>query len=276
MNDYMGALRAARKILNDNGIADANADAWYLLSHVTGMDREQFILRANELFSEELHNKYLELVRMRASRIPLQYLTCIQEFMGLEFVVNRNVLIPRLDTEVLVEEVLKVCESKTVLDLCTGSGCIIISLAKLGGIKRAVASDISEEALKVAKVNAGKHEVNIEFVQSDLFDNIKGSFDIIVSNPPYVKSGEIKSLMPEVRDHEPAIALDGGEDGLELIRRIVDGICAHLNKDGMVFLEIGYDQGGQVVKLLADKGFMDITVKKDLGGLDRVVIAKRP
>lgn len=276
MDNYMGVLRDARKLLDEYGIADANADAWYLLSHVTGMSRAEFLLRANEPFPAELYDKYRELIRMRASHIPLQYITHTQEFMGLEFVVDRNVLIPRLDTEVLVEEVLKVCEGKSVLDLCTGSGCIIISLAKLGAIKSAAASDISEEAIKAAKANALKNDVRIKFIQSNLFDSIKGCYDIIVSNPPYIKTGEIQSLMPEVREHEPVIALDGGEDGLMLIRRIIDGLWGHLNRGGMVFLEIGYDQGEQAAKLLADKGFEDITVKKDLSGLDRVIFAKRP
>lgn len=276
MDDYKGVLQAAREFLDMHGIADANADAWYLLSYVTGMNRADFLLRVNEPFPARMYDRYLELIQMRANHIPLQHLTRTQEFMGLEFIVDRNVLIPRLDTEILAEEVLKVCRGKSVLDLCTGSGCIIISLAKLGCIKSGTASDISEGALKIATANAGKHNIKLEFIKSNLFEDIKGSYDIIVSNPPYIKSGDISSLMQEVRDHEPVIALDAGEDGLIFYRRIIDGLYEHLNKGGMVFFEIGCDQGAQVTKLLAEKGFKDTDIKKDLSGLDRVVHAKRP
>ena len=192
--------------------------------------------------------------------------------MGLEFQVNENVLIPRQDTEILVEEVLKVCHGKTVLDLCTGTGCIIISLTKLGKVKEATASDISYKALEVARLNATNHKVSIE---SDLFEKIDGKYDIIVSNPPYITSKDMENLMPEVKDYEPRLALDGSEDGLLYYRRIVREARRHLKDNGMIFFEIGYNQGEEVQELLRKEGFVDISLYKDLAGLDRLVSGRK-
>lgn len=271
MSTYKELLLSAQKLLQDNGIIDAKLDAWYLLAHVFKISRSDFFLCEHEESHKDKALLYNGLIEKRARHIPLQYITGIQEFMGLEFEVNKNVLIPRQDTEILVEEVLGVCEYRTVLDLCSGSGCIIISLGKLGNIKKAVASDISKEALQVAKRNAEKLNVDVTFILSDLFEKIEGRFDIIVSNPPYIKSEELLSLMPEVRNHEPQLALDGGSDGLLIYQRIIKDVGRFLNPGGHLFLEIGYDQGKALSKMLKDAGFTDIYIKKDYGGLDRVV-----
>lgn len=274
MSTYRKLLQDAREFLNKAGIADADADAWYLLAHVFGINRADYLLYGQDECPNDKVLVYKSLLEKRAARIPLQYITGVQEFMGLEFEVDENVLIPRQDTEILVEEVLKVCVGKSVLDLCTGSGCIILSLAKYGQVKRAVGSDISEKALQVAKRNAKKLNIDVTLVCSDLFENIRERFDIIVSNPPYIKTEEYFSLMPEVRDHEPKLALEAGNDGLLYYKRIIKDLPGFIKPGGYVFFEIGYDQGKAVAGLLQQAGFSDIYVKKDLSGLDRVVSAK--
>ncbi|NLJ96569.1 MAG: peptide chain release factor N(5)-glutamine methyltransferase [Clostridiales bacterium] len=274
MSTYKELLLSAQKILKANGIADAELDAWYLLAHVFGLSRSEFFLHGHEEGSEEKALLYNELVEVRSSHIPLQHIIGTQEFMGLEFDVDENVLIPRQDTEILVEEVMTVSNDKNVLDLCTGSGCIIISLAKLGNIKKAVGVDISKKALKIAKRNAEKLNANVTFICSDLFEKIQEKFDIIVSNPPYIRSADIFNLMPEVRDHEPKLALDGGVDGLTFYEKIISKLDRFLNPHGYVFFEIGHDQGEDICNMLEDAGFVDIYIKKDLGGFDRVVCAK--
>jgi release factor glutamine methyltransferase len=230
MITYREMLQTARSYLIQHDIADADVDAWYLLAHVFGLKRAEFMLHREEPVPEDSYRLYFELVEKRASHIPLQHITGTQDFMGLEFHVNREVLIPRQDTETLVEEVLKVCAGKSVLDMCTGSGCIIISLAKLGSLSKAAGADISSGALEVAAENADKNKVKVEFIQSDLFDRVEGTYDIIVSNPPYIPTGEIPGLMPEVRDHEPITALDGDADGLMFYRRIASFLKEHLRR----------------------------------------------
>lgn len=275
MNTYNELLQTAREFLKKNGIADANLDAWYLLAHVFGINRADFVILGNDIVSRDKALCYKDLIEKRAQHIPLQYIIGEQEFMGLEFEINEHVLIPRQDTEILVEEVLKVCKDKSLLDMCTGSGCIVISLSKLGSLKAAVASDISPKALQLAEKNAKKHTVKVDFILSDLFDRIVGKYDVIVSNPPYIKSEELKSLMPEVKNYEPTQALDGGLDGLIFYKRIISDIDRFLNPGGYVFFEVGYDQGVAVSKLLSGAGFIDINIKKDFSDLDRVVYAKK-
>lgn len=274
MSTYRELLRTAKDMLNKQGITDANVDAWYLLAHVFGIKRTDYYLHGDEEVPTEPGKRYLEFVEKRAGHIPLQQLTGVQEFMGIEFMVNEDVLIPRQDTECLAEEVLKVCKDKSVLDMCTGSGCIIISLAKLGSLKRAVGADISEKALMIAAENVRRNEATVELVKSDLFDKVEGTFDIIVSNPPYIPAGEIRTLMPEVRDHEPLLALEAGEDGFLFYRRIAAACGKHLNKGGYLFLEIGCNQGEDVKQILTAEGFCNVMIKKDLSGLDRVVSAR--
>lgn len=259
------------KILREAGIAEADLDAWHLMEYVFHITRASYYLALKEEVSEDQLNDYMELIEKRKARIPLQHLTGVREFMGLEFEVNEHVLIPRQDTEILVEEVLKTSNQKSVLDLCTGSGCIIISLAVLSKLKKAAAVDLSEEALKVAKRNALRHQVEISFDLSDLFDKVEEKYDIIVSNPPYIATKEIETLEPEVKCYEPMMALDGYEDGLFFYRKIIQNAKNYLTDQGEIFFEIGYDQGNDVSMLLSEAGFVDISVIKDLAGLDRVV-----
>ncbi len=269
-------LEQGGKILAQEEIADAKLDAWYLLEHVSGMSRADFFLHGEDEVSESQAESYRILIERRKSHIPLQHLTGTQEFMGMEFRVNEDVLVPRQDTELLVENLLPVIDGKRVLDLCTGSGCIGISLAKLGKPISVDAADLSKKALTVAKENAGILQVSIHFMESDLFDAIEGKYDIIVSNPPYIASDVVENLMPEVKEHEPAMALDGGADGLEFYRRIAQEAPAHLTSEGMLWLEIGYDQGISVPEILQQQGYRKIRCLKDLCGLDRVVCAMGP
>ncbi|WP_312372461.1 peptide chain release factor N(5)-glutamine methyltransferase [Lachnoclostridium sp.] len=270
---YESALREGCALLQAISIQDAELDAWYLLEHVTGLRRIDYMIRAKEDMPIERYDHYQQLLKKRALHIPLQYLTGNQEFMGLSFRVNESVLIPRQDTERLVEEVLKVCKDKDILELCTGSGCIIVSLAKLGDIKKAVAVDISSDAIKVAEENANANEALITYIQSDMFSNVSGTYDVIVSNPPYIESEVVEGLMPEVKDHEPRIALDGDADGLKFYRILAKESGRFLNKNGKIYLEIGYNQAASVSELLSQNGFAQINVVKDYAGLDRVVSA---
>lgn len=262
-------------MLKEQGIADAKTDAWLLLAMACKIDRNFYYLHMNEEILEEQKQEYASVLKKRAEHIPLQYITGEQEFMGHRFLVNSNVLIPRQDTEVLVEEAIKrVKPGMDVLDMCTGSGCIIISILKNVSDVNAIAADVSKQALIVAKENAKLNEVSVRFETSDLFDHIKGEFDIIVSNPPYIRTEEITKLMPEVRDFEPFNALDGKEDGLYFYRKIVDEGKKYLKPGGYLMFEIGYDQGEEVVGLMRQAGYSEIKVVKDLAGLDRVVIGK--
>ena len=274
MSTYKQLLQTGRELLKEQEIADADVDAWYLLAHVFGLKRMDLLLKGDLTVDEDGKKLFLELLHKRAHHIPLQHITGTQEFMGLELEVNEDVLIPRQDTETLVEEILKYCDDKSVLDMCTGSGCIILSLAKLGKLSRAVGVDLSERALKVAAKNVMKHKVKVELIQSDLFACVEGCFDILVSNPPYIPSSEVDELMPEVRDFEPRMALDGSDDGLHFYRRISKEAKEHLTPGGLIFYEIGYNQGEAVKNILIEEGFADIVIKKDLSGLDRVVSAR--
>ena len=271
MKTIEGALQAGRLLLKEKKIADGNLDAWYLLSFYFHVNRSEYILNSTMVITEEQYGQYIQLVQRRSNHIPLQHITGEQEFMGLNFHVSEEVLIPRQDTEILVEHVLKVAKGKDVLDLCTGSGCIIISLAKLGEIKSAVGVDISEGALLIAKHNAKQLQTEVTFIQSDMYAHVHGKFDIIVSNPPYIPTSDIMDLMDEVKEHEPMIALDGKTDGLHFYRIIINGLSHRLKPGGYVFFEIGFNQGEVVSKLLEEKKFTDIKVIKDLAGLDRVV-----
>ena len=224
---------------------------------------------------EEQVKKYRDAVALRKSGMPLQYITHESDFCGLHLYVDENVLVPRFDTEVLVEKVLS--ENKdtkaSVLDMCTGSGCIAIALAKLGGYKEVYGSDISRKALEIADSNALANGVSITFYESDMFERLDGlrNLDIIVSNPPYIKTSVCEELMTEVRDHEPRIALDGDSDGLRFYRIIAAEAKKHLKADGKLYLEIGYDQAEEVRGLLEKSGYKEISIVKDLSGLDRVV-----
>ena len=260
--------------LKNVGIDDADLDAWYLLEHVTGVTRAGYFMDMNRVLSEKEEAEYREFVGIRAKHVPLQHITGVQEFMGLAFSVNEHVLVPRQDTEVLVESVLEVLEPEMrVLDMCTGSGCILISLLKLCGFAdvTGVGADVSQEALQVARKNAENLGVDATFVHSDLFSEVEEQYDVIVSNPPYIRTSVIEGLKEEVKFHDPFIALDGKEDGLYFYRRIVEESPQYLKKGGKLYFEIGHDQGDDVSRLMKEAGFSDVTVKKDLAGLDRVV-----
>nr|WP_305142597.1 HemK/PrmC family methyltransferase [uncultured Acetatifactor sp.] len=299
---YGELYRRGRDALEAAGVPEAELDARLLLEWVCGTDRNDLLAHGDRERSAGEQEEYERLIAGRKGRIPLQHLTGVQAFMGLEFAVDGHVLVPRQDTEVLVEEALRnLHDGMRILDMCTGSGCILISLLHYSNDGRGVGADISGEALAVARGNAERllgasacawmrdgtevldgcgaddppcaedRQGRISLIESDLFDGIEGRFDIIVSNPPYIRSGEIPGLMPEVREHEPVLALDGGEDGLDFYRRILEGCRAHLCGGGMLFLEIGYDQGEAVSGLLAEAGFLEVAVVKDYAGLDRVV-----
>jgi len=276
MSTYKELVNAARKTFKEHEIVDADVDAWYLLSHVFQISRTDYLLNQAKVADEARTIEFNQLVELRTKHIPLQHITGVQEFMGLEFEVTPDVLIPRQDTETLVEEVLKHCDGKSILDMCTGSGCIIISICKLGNPSKAVGVDISDKALVVATKNAAKHKVELELIQSDLYDQVEGSFDVVISNPPYIPTDIIDELMPEVKNHEPFIALDGSKDGLYFYRKITVGLNQYLRRGGIVYYEIGHDQGDAVSQILSREGFVDIKVKKDLSGLDRVVSARKP
>lgn len=259
------------------GIEEATLDARLLLEAVCGTNRNDLLVHGEQPVAPEAEEKYLNWIRQRAEHIPLQQLTGEQDFMGLTFSVNEHVLIPRQDTEILVEEVLKeLHDGMRVLDMCTGSGCILLSLLHYSNDCAGLGVDLSDEALEVAKVNAGKvltpeMAEQVHFLQSDLFEKVEGKFEIIVSNPPYIASAEVEKLMPEVRDHEPRMALDGTEDGLYFYRRIIEEAGQHLASSGMLFFEIGYDQGQAVSELMRTGGYREVQVVQDYAGLDRVV-----
>lgn len=257
--------------LSEVQIPDAKLDAWLLLEYVTGINRAGYLLHQQDEMEVSCYERYQYLVTQRKKRIPLQHLTAEQEFMGMSFYVNPDVLIPRQDTETLVELVLPEIKGKRVLDVCTGSGCIAISLQKLGEPAVCDGVDLSAQALAVARENIQRLKAEVTVWQSDLFAQVTGRYDVITSNPPYIASAVIAELMPEVRDHEPWMALDGGEDGCYFYRRLAAEAAQHLQDGGKLYLEIGYDQGDIVAGLLRENGFDEIVVSQDLAGNDRVV-----
>lgn len=263
--------------LKQAGIEEYKNDAWMLFEYVAGMDRMAYFLGKERLMPESQLAEYHFLIEERQKHIPVQYLTHCAYFMGHKFYVDENVLIPRQDTEILVSEVLKLVRPKDkILDLCTGSGCIILSILLAGTAAKGVGSDISKDALDVAARNARFLSVNnVAWVQSDLFEAIEGTFDIIVSNPPYIRTNFIDGLMDEVKLYEPHIALDGSDDGLRFYQRITEDALKYLSKGGYLCYETGCDQGEEVSAILSDGGFENIRVVKDLAGLDRVVIGRR-
>jgi len=270
-------INKAQNTLEAAGIADSQVDSWLLAEFVFGITRAKYYANMQMTVDGKSAEKYNELVNQRAGHIPLQHLVGTQEFMGLTFKVNENVLIPRQDTELLVENVADCLGNgkKTVLDMCTGSGCIAVSIDRLSKDSKVTAVDISEKALEVAQENNRFNNANVTFIQSDLFTNVTGRYDIIVSNPPYIRTDEIPKLMEEVKMHEPVMALDGMEDGLYFYKKICSEASDYLNDNGKIFFEIGYDQGDDVSEILRQNRFCNIEVLKDLSGNDRVVIARK-
>ena len=270
---YKQALEKGIKILESERIPDARIDAWYLLSYVSQLTKAKFFLKQHEQIDDITLYKYKDALLKRAGHQPLQYITGEQEFMGISFWVNEHVLIPRQDTETLVEEALKVIPNGShILDLCTGSGCVIISLVVLGQGHTGIGVDISEEALAVARDNGNRLVGGrVDFVKGNLWEGVSGKFNAIVSNPPYIPTKDIEDLAVEVKDHEPRLALDGSEDGLLFYRQIVGHASEYLNDDGWLLVEIGYNQGPDVYALFIENGFKAVEVVKDLAGNNRVV-----
>lgn len=303
---YEQAYRWGTERLREADIAEAELDARLLLEFVCGTDRNTLLVHGDREVTVKENDNYVNLISGRKKHIPLQYLTGVQEFMGLKFYVNQHVLIPRQDTEILVEEAMRrLHDGMRILDMCTGSGCILLSLLYYSNDCTGIGVDISEEALAVAGRNAeeigakkkaeeGK-ELCVSFLRGDLFDALKQKeenvteadavadriwtdrkqFEMIVSNPPYIRRDVIDTLMPEVREHEPLSALDGREDGLYFYREILKQAGEYLARGGELFFEIGHDQGQAVKELMEAAGFREVEVIQDYAGLDRVVYGTR-
>lgn len=269
--NYRELYECGRERLREAGIAEAELDARLLLEEICGTDRNDLLVHAERPVTKAQQHLFMEDIKRRSSHVPLQHILGYQEFMGLRFRVTEDVLIPRQDTETLVEEVMRVLhDGWHILDLCTGSGCILLSLIRYSNHCKGTGSDLSEAALAVARDNAQRLGVEADFVRSDLFENITEKYEVIVSNPPYIPTGEIPGLMEEVRDHDPLTALDGGEDGLFFYKKIISQAERYLYPGGMLFFEIGADQGEAVSELMKAAGYQEVKVCQDLSGLDRV------
>lgn len=260
--------------LREFGIKESEIEARNIVFEVFDINLLEYTLNRKKNLDAQVNNekldRYFLYLDLRLKRIPFQYIINKQNFCGLNFYVDENVLIPRLDTEVLVEKVMSDNTEKnlSILDLCTGSGAIAVSLKKLGNYKDMYASDISDKALNIAKKNALSNKVDIQFISSDMFENIDKKFDIIVSNPPYIETEEIKSLDIEVKDREPYLALDGKEDGLYFYKIIASHAKKYLKEYGIIYLEIGHNQGEAIKYLFKD--YKKVDIFKDLANLDRV------
>ena len=280
MHNLREVYTEGKNRLQKAGVQSYEFDARQLLFFVFSIDANQYLLNQSMPLSEEEEkkvNSYFEAIQKRSEKIPLQYITGEQNFCGLDFYVNENVLSPRLDTEVLVEKILEYEEpGQRVMDMCTGSGCIAITLQKLGGFQ-VMAVDISEEALTLARKNAQRNQSQVTFFQSNMFDQLSNTskVDVIVSNPPYIESKVIDELDDEVKKYEPRLALDGMEDGLHFYRILAREGKRFLNEGGRLYVEIGFDQAEAVKEIFGAQGFLDIQVYKDLAGLDRVVAMHR-
>ncbi len=282
---YKALYEYGKKKLEEAGIEEASLDARLLLEYVCHTNRNELLVYGDKNRSEFEAQVYQMAIDRRAARIPLQHITGEQEFMGLRFRVNEHVLIPRQDTEILVEEAMRcLADGMRILDLCTGSGCILLSLLKYSNECEGIGIDISDKALLTARENASALQLDAVFLEGDLFaplENYVSSktkdrlFDIVVSNPPYIETEEIKVLMPEVREHEPLLALDGGEDGLSFYRKIIQKAPEYMRKGAHLFLEIGCKQGEAVRTLMQEAGFSQIQILKDYAGLDRVVFGMK-
>lgn len=271
-------LELANNKLKLNGIENYFYETRELLAFILNKSKEWIMINLDYELSDEDYKKFLSLVNKRIQGTPLQYILGEQYFMGLKFLVNSNVLIPRADTEILVYKIIEIgknLEKIKILDLCTGSGCIAISLAKELKNAEVFATDISEEAIIVARENSKLNETDVKVFKSDLFMDIPNQkFDIIVSNPPYIDDQEMKELKKDVL-REPHLALYGGEDGLKFYREISQGALEYLTDNGILAFEIGYNQAKIVYDILKSLNYKDIEIIKDYSGNDRVLIAKK-
>lgn len=283
-------LKEGSMQLRAAGITEAGTDAWLLFSACMGLNRTEYLMRSDAVVPDDKAEEYLGKLKRRAGREPVQYIEETAPFMGFDFYVNENVLIPRMDTEILVSEAIKRARimfsqrqhdvNFRILDMCTGSGCIAQStyllLKNEGCTVEVDAVDISEKALEVAGINASRLGAQVKLIRGNLFENVDNKYSMILSNPPYIRTDVIADLEPEVREHEPMLALDGTADGLYFYREITDKAWEYLENNGILMYEIGYDQALEVSDMLRQKGYTDIAVIKDFAGLDRVVAAKRP
>ena len=289
MKTFKELLKEGTQILINGGIEEARLDAWLLLEYTAGITRAWYSAHADQKPEQEIADRYRELCTRRAKRIPLQHLTGKAYFMGYEFDVDERVLIPRQDTEILAEEALRLLTDKRspeILDMCTGSGCLLLSILMEKEDAHGTGVDISEGALAVAEKN--RKNLHLEeralLVKSDTFSGEyfqKNSsehpmeYDMLISNPPYIPTADIQQLMDEVRLHDPVLALDGKEDGLYFYRRITEEALRYLKPGGWLLYEIGCDQGEAVSRIMRTNDFSNIAVKKDLAGLDRVVLGQK-
>ena len=275
--NYTEAFLMGMQKLKEVEIGEAQLDARLLLEEVCGTDHNTLLCHGDREVSEAEEEQYRKALEQRAVHVPLQHLLGYQDFMGLRFQVNEHVLIPRQDTEILVEEAMRYLhDGIRILDLCTGSGCILLSLLHYSNDCEGVGVDISQEALQVAAQNAELLGIKADFLKSDLYEKVTGKFDLLVSNPPYIERKVIPTLMEEVREYDPYIALDGGEDGLDFYRRIIGGAQDYLKRGGQILMEIGSGQAKAVSELLREAGFKEIDVCRDFAGLDRVVSGRLP
>lgn len=289
MQTFHELLTQGTQLLMNAGIEEARLDAWLLLEYTADISRAWYYAHPESEVNEEIASEYLSLCQKRAEHIPLQHLTHQACFMGYDFYVDERVLVPRQDTEVLAEEALHQLRSirnPRILDMCTGSGCLLLSLLMELPDATGTGVDISAAALAVAERNRKNLELEKRavLVQSDTFSgdyfqknsgNISLEYDMLISNPPYIPTEEIGKLMEEVRFHDPVLALDGREDGLYFYRRITEQAGKYLKPGGWLMYEIGCEQGADVSAIMQGEGFAEVTVKKDLAGLDRVVIGKK-
>ena len=275
--NYTEAFLLGMQKLKEAEIGEAQLDARLLLEEVCGTDHNTLLCHGDREVSEKEEEQYRKTIEQRAQHVPLQHLLGYQDFMGLRFHVNEHVLIPRQDTEILVEEAMRYLhDGMRILDLCTGSGCILLSLLHYSNDCEGTGVDISKEALQVAALNAELLGIKADFLKSDLYEKVTGKFDLLVSNPPYIERKVIPTLMEEVREYDPYIALDGGEDGLDFYRRIIGGAQDYLKRGGQILMEIGSGQAQAVSELLREAGFKEIDVCRDFAGLDRVVSGRLP
>ena len=273
------ALEEGIKKLNSANILEAKLDTEYLLCYVLDCQRIDLILDARKEMTKEQYETYVSLIQRRCEHVPLQYILGEQNFMGYSFYVKPGVLIPRQDTEILVEQAvkrIKIMRQKQprILDLCCGSGCIGLSIKKLYPDIQLTLVDLSDSAIEVTNRNRERLEVDAEILQSDLFTNVSEKYHMIVSNPPYIRTKDIETLMPEVKEYEPFMALDGLEDGLHFYRKIIEKARSYLYEQGEILFEIGFDQAEDVRKIFVANQFSNCKVYQDLAGLDRVVTAR--
>ena len=273
------ALSAGKEILERASVEEAALDARLLLEFTAGLTCSDVLIKGAEPLTKEQEEAYRAALSRRAKREPLQHITGSVSFMGIEIRCDGRALIPRQETELLAEQAIRLSEAAnkpcmSVLDLCTGTGCIAVALALSGRFTAVTAADVSGEALELAALNIAQNKASVALKQGDLFDAVPGErFDMIVSNPPYISAEEMDQLMPEVRDHDPHLALSGGSDGLDFYRRIAAEAPRHLNPGGRILLEIGAGQGKAVSALLKENGFTEICILQDYSGLDRIVTA---